>query len=128
VAEYERALTEHGVTREEVKAFLASSSKFGTALHKAPHAYAGTAADLVAEIAPYMNKTRWERTKAKLDGTAKRSRAMAKSAPHMVVSFVKEAVVSAPAVAARVKEDVAIYREMRRAKRSTERTVEAAAE
>ncbi len=127
VAEYERALTEHGVTREEVKAFLASSPKFGAALHKAPHAYAGTAADLVAQIAPYMTKTRWERTKDKLDGTAKASRKMAKSAPHMVVSFVKEAVVSAPAVAARVKEDVAIFREMRRAKKS-EKTLDAAAE
>jgi predicted nucleotide-binding protein (sugar kinase/HSP70/actin superfamily) len=127
VAEYDRALQEHGVTRDEVKAFLASNPKFGAALHKAPHAYAGTAADLVAEIAPYMNKTRWERTKEKLDGTAKASRKMATSAPHMVVSFVKEAVESAPAVAARVKEDVAIFREMRRAKRA-EKTLDAAAE
>jgi predicted nucleotide-binding protein (sugar kinase/HSP70/actin superfamily) len=127
VTEYEKALTEHGVTRDEVKAFLAKSPKYASALHKAPHMYAGTAADLVAEIAPFMTKTRWERTKATLDGTAKASRAMAKSAPHMVVSFVKGAVESAPSVAARVKEDVAIFREMRRAKR-TERSLDAAAE
>src|SRR3974390_979726 len=35
VAEYERALEEHGLTREKVRAFLDSNPKWENALHKA---------------------------------------------------------------------------------------------
>ena len=62
-AEFERALGEHGVTLEQVKTFLAKNPRFASPLHKPPHAYAGCAADLVAEIAPRITKTRWERTR-----------------------------------------------------------------
>src|SRR4029077_2184135 len=41
VAEYDRALSEHGVTREEVRAFLDANPKYRGALHKAGHSYAG---------------------------------------------------------------------------------------
>src|SRR4029079_158817 len=47
IAEYERALALHGVTKDQVKAFLEANPRFGRALHKAPHAYAGNCADLV---------------------------------------------------------------------------------
>src|SRR5579871_3857342 len=45
-AEYERALHEHGVTREQVKAFLESSPRFASPLFKAKHFYAGCSADV----------------------------------------------------------------------------------
>jgi hypothetical protein len=127
VEEYERALGEHGVTREQVKAFLASHPRFGSALHRAPHAYAGTGADLVAQIAPYITKSRFERLHERLVGTVKRSREAVQRSPHLVVELVKGTARSAPEVVARVKEDIALYREMRRAKKSAP-VVDAAAE
>src|SRR5271168_3869330 len=38
-AEYERALKAHGVTREQVKAFLESSPKFASPLYRSAHHY-----------------------------------------------------------------------------------------
>ncbi len=57
--EFEKALAQHGITAEELRAFVAKS-RFGHSLHRAPHAAAGTSADLVHEVAPRM-KSRWKR-------------------------------------------------------------------
>ncbi len=115
VAELDRACEEAGVTREQVKAFLDASPRFASALHKAPHAYAGTAADLVAEVAPHITKTAWQRLRGRLTGTARRTKAMAEASPHMVIKLVRGAAQAAPEVAARVKEDLTILRETRKA-------------
>jgi hypothetical protein len=132
IAEYDRALSEHGVTLDQVKAFLASHPGFGNSLHKAPHAYAGTSADLVAEIAPHITNTRWQRVTARVAKAVTQSRKAAEDAPHMVVKLVRSAVAQAPEVAARVKEDIAIYREQKRAQKKAAATAqpgfEAAAE
>src|SRR5205085_9506800 len=61
LAELERACTEHGVTMEQVRAALVEYPRFARALHKAPHKYAGTAADLVAQVAPYATRSRPQR-------------------------------------------------------------------
>jgi len=131
IAELERACQEHGVTVEQVKAFLGKNPRFASSLHKAPHAYAGSGADLVAEIAPLITKTRVERLRERATRFVTSSQETARKSPHMVVSFVRSAVAAAPEVAARVKEDVAAFREMRRAKKSDaqpQRTMDAAAE
>jgi hypothetical protein len=127
VAEYERALEEHGVTREQVQAFLATNARFASPLHRAPHAYAGTCADLVAEVAPHITRTRWERLRARVTGTALRSRELAQKSPHLVVKMVQGAIESAPEVAARVKQDVAAFQEDRKAKRAQRRSASASA-
>jgi predicted nucleotide-binding protein (sugar kinase/HSP70/actin superfamily) len=128
-SEYERALAEHGVTREQVKAFLDATPRFGSPLHKAPHAYAGTAADLVAEVAPYITMTRAERWRARLKKWTARTQDVAKKSPHMVIEFVQTTVQKAPEVAARIKEDVVIYRDAKRKKaESAAREMAAAAE
>ncbi|HEY8086553.1 MAG TPA: 2-hydroxyglutaryl-CoA dehydratase, partial [Polyangiaceae bacterium] len=129
IAELERACVENGVTLEQVKAFLESHPRFNRALHKAPHAYAGTGADLVAEVAPYITQSTAQRWGNRLQGMLKRSSETARKSPHMVVQIVKSAVEAAPVVAARVKEDVTMYRELRRAKKSAPaQTMDAAAE
>jgi predicted nucleotide-binding protein (sugar kinase/HSP70/actin superfamily) len=115
--EYERVLAENGVTREQVKAFLAASPRFGSPLHKAPHAHCGTAADLVAEVAPYITKTRAQRWKERLTRFAQGTQSAAKKSPHMVVELVNKAVREMPTVAARVKEDFTAYREVQKAKK-----------
>jgi predicted nucleotide-binding protein (sugar kinase/HSP70/actin superfamily) len=129
LAELDRACEEQGVTMEQVRAFLEATPRFGRALHKAPHAYAGTTADLVAQVAPYITQSRAERWRHRLAGLAKRSSETARKSPHMVVQLFRSAVDAAPEVAARVKEDVVLYREMRRAKKiDAPRPMEAAAE
>ncbi len=114
-AELERACLEQGVSLEQVRDFLGKNPKFASPLHKAPHAYAGTAADLVAEVAPYLTKTRAQRWRDRVAAVVKTSTETAKKSPHMVISFVQSAAQAAPEVVARVKEDVATYREVRRA-------------
>jgi hypothetical protein len=77
--------------------------------------YAGTAADLVAQVAPYITKTRTARWLGRIEALASRSGEAARKSPHMVVTIVKNAVDAAPVVAARLREDVALLREARRA-------------
>jgi len=130
-AELERACAESGVTLEQARAFLAAHPRFASALYKPPHRYAGSAADLVAEVAPYIVMSRPERWKARARALASRSGEAARKSPHLVVAMVKGAVGAAPEVAARVKEDLAMYREARRAKRAArgpERALDSAAE
>jgi hypothetical protein len=117
-AELERACAEHGVTMEQVRAYLEKHPGYASSLHKAPHAYAGCAADIVAEVAPFITKSRVQRAQEKLVGLAKRSTETARKSPHMVVAMFRSAVEAAPSVAARVKEDIAIYREVKRAKKA----------
>ena len=127
VAEYERALEEHGVTREQVAEFLSKNPRFASPLHKAPHAYAGSNADLVAEVAPYITKTRAQRLKDGLLGLVTKGAAAAQRTPHVVVTLVKDAVEKAPELASRVKTDLAIVRELRAQKRARPAAEEAVA-
>jgi predicted nucleotide-binding protein (sugar kinase/HSP70/actin superfamily) len=115
--ELERACEEHGVTLDQVRSFLSEHPRFAGALHKAPHAYAGTAADLVAEVAPYITKSPAALWRDRIGGLARRSSAAASRSPHMVVAMVKSAVHAAPEVAARVKEDLTLVRELRRSRK-----------
>jgi hypothetical protein len=117
-AELERACAEHGVTIEQVRERVAASPRWSSSLHKAPHKYAGNAADLVAEIAPHITQSRAERWRGKLAGLVKQSERAARQAPHMVVKMVRSAVEAAPDVAARVREDLALVRETKRAKKA----------
>jgi predicted nucleotide-binding protein (sugar kinase/HSP70/actin superfamily) len=83
-AELERAFVEAGVTREEVRAFLDANPKYDSPLHHAPHKVAGSAANLVFEVAPLIKQGRLERAANR-----------AKSA----VGTLKAAVLGAPAAA-----------------------------
>jgi predicted nucleotide-binding protein (sugar kinase/HSP70/actin superfamily) len=116
-SEYDRACSENGVTREEVKAFLEATPEFASSLHKAPHRYSGNCADLVAEIAPYITESRSNRLKQRLSGSAKATAKALEESPTKVLGFVRTAALSVPSVAARVKEDIAIYREVRKTKK-----------
>ncbi|HJL25564.1 MAG TPA: 2-hydroxyglutaryl-CoA dehydratase [Polyangiaceae bacterium LLY-WYZ-15_(1-7)] len=48
-------LESYGVSEEEVRAFV-KGTRYGATLHHAPHVTAGTAADLVHEVAPLMSE------------------------------------------------------------------------
>ena len=82
------------------------------------------------QVAPYITKSR---ARALARAHRRRSRRAsgeaARKSPHMVVAIVKSAVDAAPEVAARLKEDVALLREARRAKKSAPQpAMDAAAE
>ena len=47
------------MTEAEVTGFFARHPRFASPLHRSPHAAAGTAADRLAEIAPYIGKSPW---------------------------------------------------------------------
>jgi len=121
IAELERAYTEQGVTKEQVKEFLATNPKYASSLHKAPHAYAGTGADLIAEIAPLIKLSRAERLRLRVMGAAKKTTSAAKNAPHVVVEMFQAAKAQAPVLASRVKEDITIFREERQKKKATKK-------
>ena len=118
LAEYERALDAHGVTRDQVKAFLDASPRFASPLYKAPHAYAGNSADVVAAVAPYITKTRLQRWQARLTGVGERSVDLARQSPHIVSSVVKGVVERAPELVERVKLDARLLGEARKASRA----------
>ncbi len=134
-SEYTRALEENGVTLDQVKALLDSSPRFRSPFYKAAHVYAGNNADMVAAMAPYITQTRSERWKNRVTKFVKGSKAAAQKSPHMVVNMFQTAVKEAPVVAARVKEDVTLFRELRamsvakkKNARRSEATMDAAAE
>ncbi len=131
VAEMERALQENGVTMEQVRAFIEANPRYGSSLHKAPHRYAGSGADIVAEVAPYITQTRAQRWKNRLLGLGQKSREVVQKSPHMVVAFVKVAAQKAPETVERVKTDIAFFRDMRKtakAKKAEQADVATAAE
>jgi predicted nucleotide-binding protein (sugar kinase/HSP70/actin superfamily) len=130
LAEYDRALSEHGVTREQVEAFLAKNPRFRSPLYKAPHAYAGTSADVVATVAPYITKSRVERLRERVLELATKTQATARQTPHMVVSLVEKARQDAPVIVGRVKEDLTLFRELRAMNKKPQKAVvlDAAAE
>jgi N-glycosylase/DNA lyase len=97
-------------------------------LHKAPHVYAGTAADLVAEVAPYITLSRGERWARKAKALFARTAEAAERAPHLVVDVARTAVERAPELAAKVREDLAIVRELRRKRQPAASPVADAAE
>ncbi len=128
VAEYDRALETAGVTREEVKAFLEANPRYASPLHKAPHVYCGTSADIVAEVAPLITQSRSTRLKGRLLGTAKATAKVATDSPHLVMNLFQGAVSAAPTVAAKVKEDLLLLQETHKASKAKKKATARASE
>ena len=117
LSEYERVLAAEGVTREQVQAFLETSPRFASPLHRAPHRHAGSAADLASEVSPHITQSAWQRLRNQVTGAARRSQEFAQKSPHMVIKLVKAAAQSAPAVTERVKQDIVAFAEEKKAAR-----------
>jgi len=79
--ELERVLAECGVTREQVQAFLDANPKYSSPLHHSPHRVAGSAANLVYEVAPLIKQSALERTTTNAKRLGREALAFAKSAP-----------------------------------------------
>jgi predicted nucleotide-binding protein (sugar kinase/HSP70/actin superfamily) len=72
--EYTETLEKYGVTQAQLDAFIAEHPKYGTPFYHPPHVVAGTAADIVHEIAPLIGKSRLGRARVHATRAVTRSK------------------------------------------------------
>jgi hypothetical protein len=94
--EMEAALRQHGVTADEVRAHVAASG-YGNPLYKAPHRVAGSAADLVHQVAPLIGKGPVDRAKVRLMQLADRAMGFARHEAPVLVQRARNSAPFAPA-------------------------------
>jgi predicted nucleotide-binding protein (sugar kinase/HSP70/actin superfamily) len=112
--ELKKAYEEAGVTEEEVRAFLDKNPKYASPLHHSPHVAAGSAANLVYEVAPLIKQTRVERAKSAAKSAVAKVVDIAKAAPARAAS-VKE-FISDPETFARLRNDAEVIYDVARGK------------
>jgi hypothetical protein len=113
IAELERVCKEQGISLEQARAFLDANPRYAAGLHKSPHAAAGSAADLVCEIAPLINSTPLERTlKTAKNVVSAGAKALRRSPRNLAVTATLAAS-KAQEVAGWLKEDIRTYRATR---------------
>ncbi len=103
--ELQAALTETGLTLEEVRAYLVDHPRLGRATFKAPHRVAGTAADLVYEVA------RRRSTPAHVRA-AQDAQRLADAAVSWVARATRHLAANRHDVGARLRTDVELVREL----------------
>jgi hypothetical protein len=127
LAELDAACAQHGVTIDQVRGLLASDGRLSNALYKAPHRYAGTVADVVADVAPRITLSPAERWRRQLASAAAASSGLLRRSPKSAAEFARGAAMALPVIARRAREEVVMLREVRNARRP-ESVVDAAAE
>lgn len=113
-AELERVTAENGVTIEQVRELLAKRPRYGAALHKSPHAAAGTAADLVVEVAPLLTHPAWKRVATKASLWARAGARALRSSPEVVANGGRGAAQAARTIGQRLAEDARTLRAARK--------------
>jgi predicted nucleotide-binding protein (sugar kinase/HSP70/actin superfamily) len=108
--ELQRTLDAHGLTAEQVRAFLEANPKYASPFHHPPHKYAGTAANLVEEVAPLIKLSSRERAALKVKGAASALRAAAQAAPAKASKAYAAA--TDPVVWSQLREDYALLRDI----------------
>ncbi|HRI63513.1 MAG TPA: 2-hydroxyglutaryl-CoA dehydratase [Polyangium sp.] len=108
--EFEKALKETGLTVPELRAYMDKHPKYKSSLYYPPHHGAGTAANMVYELAPLIKQSIAERTVHRAKHAATVVRDVAKSAPETMNNVMK--VVTDPENIARAKEDMGVLREV----------------
>jgi hypothetical protein len=103
--EYGELLAKLGVTAEDVRAFNAKHPALASGLHRAPHAAAGTAADRLAEIAPYLGKSEAEIRVLRAKDLAKRAVSAAKALPATLATLRGRLKERAPVLVAQAREE-----------------------
>src|SRR5262249_36386766 len=113
IAELERACKEQGVTVDQVRAFLDAHPRLASGLHKPRHSRAGSAADVVMEIAPLIKTTRWQRTRKAAEAAVRNGAQALRNSPQAISEAATRAAAKAQVIAGWIKEDVKAYRESR---------------
>ena len=112
--EVARAYREAGVTEAEVRAFLEQNPKYASPLHHSPHKVAGSAGNLIWEVAPLIKLSKAQRVAAKAKAAVSAVRDLAVSAPAKLQAAV--AFVTNPENIARAREDAALVGDLVRGK------------
>ena len=112
--ELRKAYETTGVTEEEVRAFLAKNPKYASPLHHSPHVAAGSAANLVHEVAPLIKQTRIERATIAAKKTASNVIELAKAVPGRVAKA--GAFFADPETHERLRHDAAVVIDIARGK------------
>jgi predicted nucleotide-binding protein (sugar kinase/HSP70/actin superfamily) len=108
--ELHRALAATGLTVEEVRAFLEKNPRFNSSLYYPPHTVAGSAANLVYEVAPLIKQSSLERAQAKAKAAATAAAAFVKRAPAMASQVAST--VTDPEVHDRLRQDWLLIRDL----------------
>jgi len=108
--ELRRALSQTGLTSEEVRAFLEKNPKYASPLHHAPHKVAGSAANLVYEVAPLIKQSQLERARGKARAAATAAVELIRSAPAKAAAAAKTA--ADPEVHDRLRQDWLLIRDL----------------
>jgi hypothetical protein len=108
--ELARAYEECGLTEAEVRAFLASHPRYASPLHHSPHKVAGSAANLVYEVAPLLKQTALERAANRARAAASALEGALVAAPEVArraVAFARD-----PRTYARLEQDLLLARDL----------------
>src|SRR5882672_5847497 len=112
-------LAELGVSAEDVRAFFAAHPSLASGLRRSPHAAAGTAADRLAEVAPYLGKSNaaigvlrakaavrgaWQTARALPGAAAKVRRRVIERGPTLLAQAREEWVDARPVLAQRLRD------------------------
>ncbi|MBK8254344.1 MAG: 2-hydroxyglutaryl-CoA dehydratase [Polyangiaceae bacterium] len=112
--ELAKAYETAGVTEAEVRDFLATHPKYASPLHHAPHTVAGSAANLVYEVAPIIKKSRLERAQAKAIALGGKVIDLVKRVPAKAAEV--KALATNPETYDRLRNDGAVVYDMARGK------------
>jgi hypothetical protein len=108
--ELKKAYEAAGVTEAQVRDFLAKHPEYASPLYHAPHTAAGSAANLVNEIAPLITMTRSERAAKRAKAAGTELAAVVTSAPAKVGSLVAWA--KDPETQERLRADAEVFGEL----------------
>ena len=109
--ELARALEETGLGVDQVRAFLAEHPSYASPLHHAPHAHqAGSAANLVREIAPLVGRSRLDQAALRAAGAIRSVASVARSGPGKLAAAARWA--ASPETRSNLREDWRLVRDL----------------
>jgi hypothetical protein len=103
--EYAELLEKIGVTADDVRAFLDAHPALASGLRRSPHAAAGTAADRLAELAPYLGKSDREIRALRAKALAARALDAARALPATLATLRGRLKERAPILLAQAREE-----------------------
>jgi predicted nucleotide-binding protein (sugar kinase/HSP70/actin superfamily) len=103
--EYAELCAKLGVSADDVRTFLAAHPDLASGLRRSPHAAAGTAADRLAEIAPFIGRSPSEIRVLRAKALGKRAAASVAALPSVLASWRKRLQERAPTLISQAREE-----------------------
>jgi predicted nucleotide-binding protein (sugar kinase/HSP70/actin superfamily) len=105
-----KAYEKTGLTEAQVRAFIATHPKYASPLHHSPHTVAGSAANLVYEVAPLIQQSVAERATKRATSLAKSTIGFVSSLPALATKAAKTA--ADPELHDRLQQDWLLIRDL----------------